>query len=162
MTALQTLTRLLFISVQPESSVTLYQHGNPTVSSFHGADSTQSATAMIGVPGVGQLPTILYLQQREHRSNRKDLAELQRVSNQQEISTSNGSYYLGFCIVKCSHCTITTWWMDSAIMLEWVKKAWKPWTLTKSIATMLIIDEYMLNMNSHLRNTITTNMMNGS
>jgi hypothetical protein len=118
---------------------TLNLRGAKTVSVKAGRSSDR-ATAFLGVSMTGECftPYLIY------KGTDKRTGRVRREFDSQDFSYPATMLYA----------VQPKAWMDETRMLDWVERVWKPWTLTKTGMTYLLMDEFSSHMTDKVKSAI--------
>jgi hypothetical protein len=132
----------------PECKRTLARIGDTTIGALR-ADSTQRCYVMLGVSGDGVKfpPYIIYKGRNTPGGtiNRK-LWRVEAVDD--GVAMVDGYPTTNFCAVQDHG------WMISELMVDWVRKVYQPWCLTRCGPTILIVHEFSGHMTKEFRDAV--------
>jgi hypothetical protein len=134
-----------------DSKRTLAHKGSKTVSALKG-ESTQRCTVMLGATATGKkFPPYIVFKGRDTSSGtiNRQLKRLDAVRTASpEMDQVDGFPLSNFYSVQENA------WMSSKLVVDWVEKVYRPWALTKTGPTLLIVDEFSGHCTSEVRDAI--------
>ena len=131
----------------PLTTTTLDRKGHRTVA-VKTPMSGNRCTVMIGVTGDGHpFPPFIIFKGKHGPTGRI-------YNNFQRMHAENDHDTFGDYPTRCFYSVQKKGWMDSILMLEWIKYVWKPWTDAKNGPTILILDEFAGHMTAEVREAI--------
>jgi hypothetical protein len=133
---------------------TLSHKGATTALALKG-DSTQRCTVMLGATATGhKFPTYIIFKVRDTVHGTINRRFRQNDVARQQTSTPSDECFHEFPLSNF-YAVQDNAWMCSRLVVDWVNKAYKPWTATKTRPTMLILDEFSDHQTAEVRDAVS-------